>query len=180
MASAKPEVPISPYICFRRPPITYSYRNIGAMDLDRFRADLRSSALYTTPAESADSFADQFDVIVAELLNRHAPLVRRTKVPGKNADRWLSPEARSSIRERRRFERRWKSTGSEKDRKEYRIACRRTNVLIIESRRLHSVRRLQEAGTDARKRWSVVKDVLHTANQSEIHSASESASVRRV
>ena len=48
--------------------------------------------------------------------------------------KWLSAEAVSAKRERRRMERRWQWTRKEEDRLEYRRVCRTTNKLINKSR----------------------------------------------
>jgi len=50
--------------------------------------------------------------------------------PPKKIRRWLSDEAVTARRLRRRLERQWRSTGSDTDRVKYRQACRQANRLI--------------------------------------------------
>ena len=89
-----------------RPPIRRTVRNIKKIDIGQFEAALRSSSLFTNPADSADAFSEQMEDVITAELDRVAPL--RTVVqrrPNPTA-RWLSPEAVAAKRKRRRLERR--------------------------------------------------------------------------
>ena len=76
--------------------------------------------------------------------------------------KWLSAEAVSAKRERRRMERRWQWTRKEEDRLEYRRVCRTTNKLINKSRQDYYQNRLLECDKlSAAKRWQTVNELLH-------------------
>lgn len=107
-------------------------------------------------------FAAQLQSVVADQLNKFAPLRKVRKRGSSNTARWLSPDAIAAKRERRRLERTWKQSHTESDRVAYRRACRRANTLINKSRGDFFRRKLSEC-TDSRQRWSTVKRLLHSA-----------------
>ena len=84
--------------------------------------------------------------------------------PSKPITKWLSDEAIAAKRERRMFERKWKSTRGESDRVNYRRACRRANRLINESRRVYFYRRLGDCA-DSEQQWRAAKELLHSSDR---------------
>ena len=50
-----------------------SYRKLKSIDLSEFQHDLIASPLITNPATSLDSLADQYNRVLGQLLNNHAP-----------------------------------------------------------------------------------------------------------
>jgi len=160
-----------------RPPrrfMTYQFRNIKSIDWVQFKSDILQSDLFTAPAETADSFAEQIDSSVTRILNRHCPLQERSKFASSHRDsRWLSTNAVEMKRARRRLERKWKSSRSNDDYVAYRKACRQVNKEIIRSRQEFYSERINAAGADSRKRWSAMRDVLHLTESSDIRSKDE-------
>ena len=86
--------------------------------------------------------------------------------------RWLTREAVIAKRDRRRLERKWRSSRDEVDFVAYRRMCRAANTAIIKSRHDYYSKRIGAAGSDPRKRWSVIRDVLH---QTERHESNTNA-----
>jgi len=115
-----------------------TYRNIKAIDMVLFERALRESSLFHSPNTTVDGFADQLKAVVSKVLDIVSPFkqhgLRRLPNP---TSKWLSKEAINAKRHRRQLKRRWLSSGSEKDRKLYRHACRSTNKIIQESRKNH-------------------------------------------
>ena len=150
--------------------VTYSFRNIKSIDKAKFQDDIIISSLFNDPAETADEFAVQIDSVVTGILDAHCPLQTRTKLSSSSShrdNRWLSPEAISAKRERRRLERLWKSRGLEHDRAEYRKACRTANKAIIASRCRHYTEKIQAAGSNTRERWSAIRNLLHSSGSTD-------------
>jgi len=117
--------------------------------------------LFTAPAVTPDGFADQLHDVVTTLLDKFAPLRTGVRRRPKSSSRWLSTEAVTPKRERRRLERRWLATRTEDNRQQYRRACRCANRLIIE----HFRTRLQDCDNDPGKRWCIAKELLHTSDR---------------
>jgi len=103
---------------------------------------LLNSELYSDPSEDPDIFVDQLERTVIKILDELAPLRIGKRPNSRKSARWLSPEAVNAKKHRRRLERRWKSTGAECDRIDYRKACRHANKLINESRNTQRYHRL--------------------------------------
>ena len=99
--------------------------------------------------------------VVTEVLDDVAPLQVKKKPFGQKRNFWLSKEARDAKKHRRRLERRWKRTGAEDTRVEYRESCRSTNRLITDSRKKYFSDKISQSD-DSRGRWSVVKNLLHS------------------
>ena len=157
-----------------RPPrntITYGFRNIKSIDHARFREDIMNSSLFNDPADSASEFAVQIDTVVSDILDAHCPKQTRTKLVSSSThrvNRWLSQDAINAKRERRRLERLWKTRGHEYDRAAYRKACRVANKAINASRRHQYVEKIRSSGSDSRKRWSAIRDVLHSSGTVDV------------
>ena len=123
-----------------------------------------------TVASTADEFADQLDTVVVNILDKHCPLqVRQKMAPSRLVNRWLSDSAKEAERLRRRLERRWKSKGNKNDYVEYRRACRAANNEIITARSNFYKDRITEAAGDPRRRWSVIRDILHLTEVKAYH-----------
>ena len=151
--------------------ITYCFRNLKSVDWSLFKDDVQRSALFSSPAGTANDFAIQLDETVATILDRHCPIQERSKFESKRRDsRWLSADAMEAKRNRRRLERKWKSSRSNADFIEYRKACRTANKSIISSRTDFYRQRIHEAGNNPRTRWSAFRDVLHLASTTESRS----------
>jgi len=97
--------------CSKPAPTQYTHRNIKGVDLTDFDSRLRSSALFTDPADSPDEYLTQFETTVTTILDQVAPL----KIGRRAGD----PDAIATKRCRRRLERHWKKTGSDSDRIAY-------------------------------------------------------------
>ena len=66
-----------------RRPVTFTFRRIKNIDPSDFEARLRRSSLFTSPAEDAESFADQIESVVTAVLDEVAPLETRSRRPPK-------------------------------------------------------------------------------------------------
>ena len=59
----------------KRPTIVRTCRKIKSIDMDRFRSDIESSLLLSSPAENMDKFAEQYQETLSRILENHAPKV---------------------------------------------------------------------------------------------------------
>jgi hypothetical protein len=134
--------------------------------------------LYTSPTDTADTFAKQIDSVVNGTLDIHCPLGLQTRTnlspsSSKRDNRWLSAEAVTAKRQRRQLERKWKSRGREEDRVAYRAACRNANRVITASLRQACAAQIRSAEFDTHRRWSTIRDALHTTQSVETRSSGE-------
>ena len=77
-----------------QPPIVRStFRNWKKLDKDNFKEKLRSSAVFFSPATTAEAFAVQLENCVTAILDELIPWCTSTKKRQKPESRWLSDEA---------------------------------------------------------------------------------------
>ena len=119
------------------------------------------SDVYVKPLDDVDGFTRQLEQSATDILDVLAPLKACSKRRGKADCRRLSDAAVSAKQARRRLERRWKQSGSNADRIEYRSACRAANAAINASRSSFYKERLSAAAGDQKALWRISKDLLH-------------------
>jgi Reverse transcriptase (RNA-dependent DNA polymerase)/Endonuclease-reverse transcriptase len=141
--------------------VAYTYRCIKNVDIVDFTRRLWSSSLFINTPTTPDEYVAQVKSTVTDILDQVAPMRSGHRPGGRNGARWLSADAVAAKRMRRRLERRWKRSGYDHDRIEYRAACRRANSLINASRNQHRYERVIAAGRDPRRVWTAVKNLLH-------------------
>ena len=86
---------------------------------------------------------------------------------------WLSHAAVKAKRRRRRLERKWKKTGREEIRLQYRQACRQANSLIVEARQKYHRDQLNDASENPRRKWAIVRNILHQNSLADTRPFSE-------
>ena len=92
--------------------IEITMRKLHDIDLDAFRSDILNSPLYKSPTSDLDLLVSQYNTVLNELKDKHAPLIERTVRSRPNAP-WYNENLRAMKREMRRLERRWRSTNLE-------------------------------------------------------------------
>ena len=86
--------------------LTYQFRNLKHLDVAQFQNDVMQLELFLQPATTTHGFANQLDIVITNILNKHCPLQTRRKiVPTCQVNRWLSECAVEAKRVRRRLER---------------------------------------------------------------------------
>ena len=53
-------------------------RKVGEIDIDTFRQDILDSELYTAPSTDLNQLVEQYESVLSNLLDKHAPLITRT------------------------------------------------------------------------------------------------------
>src|SRR6476619_3201937 len=146
----------------RAPIVTATFRCWKRLNIDSFKQKLLSSSVYRCPAATVNLFTDQLRNDICRILDELLPVHRITRISGKSTNHWLSREAVKAKERRRQLERRWKATGYEAVRVQYRKACREVDRLINESRKAFYMQHVTESSHDPRSLWRVVKGILHT------------------
>ena len=93
-----------------RPQRIISFRKLRSIDPTQFRSDLLSLPFCLNPADNLDSLVQQYNSGLAEVLDKHAPLVQR-KVTIRPDNPWDCEEIRSARRCARKLERRYRQSG---------------------------------------------------------------------
>ena len=132
--------------------VSYSFRDLKNMNFDSFRSMMMESTLFSNPETTTDSFAEQFRTVVGAVLDSVAPLQTKFKQRGPKSNRWLTPEAVKAKRHRRHLDKRWRRSGDETVRIEYRRSCRSTNRIITDCRSRFIKERIDQAN-NSKQQW---------------------------
>ena len=148
------------------PAISTRFRCWKRLDTDEFKCRVLKSSAFLERATTAETFAEQMEQDICRILDDLIPMREFTRRIGKLRNRWLSTEAKNAKQERRRLERKWKSTGLESVRQAYRKVCKLANKLIKDSFHRSYSERVRESSHDPKKLWQTVKGLLHTSHSS--------------
>lgn len=144
---------------------TFTWRALKGMDYAALDIQLGKSPLLSEPVApdyDVDKYLSDVNSLVVSALDTTAPLkTRRRTCSRAPTDAFMAPEAVASKRKRRRLERLWKRTGSDRVRKLYREACRSTNRVINQSRAKVLADRINIARNYGKLRWREFNNLLH-------------------
>jgi hypothetical protein len=104
-------------------------RKLRDIDIDAFRSDILNSSLFTSPASDLDTLVNQYDFVLRDLKDKHAPLITRTIRCRPNAP-WYNDKLREMKHKLRRLERRWVSSKLEVDKLHFKEQSHDYNLAI--------------------------------------------------
>ncbi len=90
--------------------------------MDQFRHDILTSDLVTQPSLDLEARVCQYNKVLSELLDKHAPVIERSITLRPNAP-WYNDHLRKLKRQKRAHERKWRSSNLEVHRQIYRDTC---------------------------------------------------------
>ena len=108
---------------------------------------------------SIESLARAYDEVLCKALDRLAPKRTRTVVIRPNAP-WYNEEIAIQKRKRRRFERKWRSTGFEIDRVNYLEQCNIVNAILYKAKEQHYSAVIQDNVHDSKLLFRTVDKLL--------------------
>lgn len=146
---------------------TITYRKLKDIDISALTNDLSSSGLFSQHADELSSLVRNYNLVLSELLDRHAPqksksLVIRPIVP------WFNNEIRDSKRQQRKAERRWRSSRTDEHRMKFKEARNRTTFLMNRARQVFYTTFVQENSNDQRKLFMASKKLLNMKKDSSL------------
>jgi len=81
--------------------VPFTFGSLKKVDWACFQEDLRQSALFTSPSDTADGFAEQLDAVCVDALDKHCPLqLRKRFMSARRVNRWLSTAVVNAKRQR--------------------------------------------------------------------------------
>ncbi|XP_072041364.1 uncharacterized protein [Amphiura filiformis] len=113
---------------------TFRYRKTREIYISDFKRDIESSSLYTDPAADLDDLVNQYETVLRDLLDRHAPLVERTVIVRPNSP-WYTDELRIAKRRKRQAERKFVKSGLEVDKQPYIDHCKAYKTMLETAKR---------------------------------------------
>ena len=147
-----------------KPPLTVktiTYRKLKTIDIQQFKHDLQLSNLCQNTLDNLDvnTLAESYNSTLTTILDRHAPLIEksitvRPRVP------WFNDNIKEAKRQRRKLERRWRSSGLESDRVEFTSMRNWTTHLMDKARREYYTDFITENCTDQKKLFKAANQLL--------------------
>ena len=123
--------------CLKKPGLertSVCLRKLRSIDRDQFVQDIRDSSLMNhQDFRDVSALSDCYDNTLRSLLDQYAPVKKRI-ITVRPAAPWYCDNIKQEKAERRKVERRWRSTKLTIDRKLYTEQCKRVNQLIHESK----------------------------------------------
>ena len=142
-------------------------RNLKAIDMLSFRNCLSMSDLVRLPPSNVDQLVLLYNQTLSSLLNKYAPMTNKLVIDRPDTS-WFTPSVRKAKLARRIAEKRWRQSVIEEHKQAYKRARNRFAQEIRHTKSQHVQSVLKAAGTDSRKMFSVVNDLLGKKSASPI------------
>ena len=147
----------------RAPRKTIQYRKIRQIVVDDFKRDIESSSVIANPSAcDLDSLVDQFNAVLQDLLDKHAPLVEKTVTVRHNTP-WYNDELRSAKQEKRRAERKYMKSQLEVHKQIYADKCLHYKTMLESAKENHHRKQIQESST--KELFRAVKNLCNPSSE---------------
>ena len=153
-----------------KPPLerkTIQYRKWKSIDIDAFKEDIRNSPLYTHRDSCLDGLVNQYNDVLGDILDKHAP-VKTCEITIRPRAPWYTEECLSSKRKMRQLERRYSRTGLSVDLFSFELQCASYHTLLYESRVNYYSNIVSEHQNDQKALFKVVNKLFHRSGPSPL------------
>ena len=128
--------------------------------MDRFRSDIESSLLLSSPAENMDNLSEQYQETLSRILENHAPKVS-IQVRQRALNPWYSSDIAEAKLDHRRLERRWRRSKLEVDRQLFVEARNNVSRLLMDAKTSFYSARIHELSGNQKAFFSEMNHLLH-------------------
>lgn len=149
------------------------YRKTKSIDHAMFAQDLRESPLLQSPALTLDDLITQYNTVLSDILNKHAPLKMRI-VKAKPSNVWHNEDIIQARKICRRQERCWRRTKSESDRILFQEKREAFKITLKTSKCKYYSERISEC-KDQRDLFRVTDEILHQKGKSKLPSYTDTS-----
>lgn len=148
------------------------YRKVKAINMDSFKMDIQQSDLVQNPAKIALELSVQYNKVLQEILDHHAPL-RKAVITIRPSSDWYTEEIREAKQERRRLERHWKASGLTIDKLIFSDQCNQVIRLINETKESYYNNIISENASNQKVLNKIVEKLLNKKSETPlpIHSS---------
>ena len=139
-----------------------SYRKLKAINIELLNDDLSNTDLCQNPPSVLDDLVDCYNDTLRTTLNKHAPLISKTikeraRVP------WFNKEIREAKRQRRKAERKWRTSKLESDLRIFKIKRNAATRLMTKARIEYYTDLIEENSINQKKLFRESKRLFHNA-----------------
>ena len=136
------------------------YRKLKSIDMNHFIDDIGTSLLCLNPPEDLDALVNCYNSTLSSVLNQHAPLQSRS-IPIRSRAPWFNDNIKNGKREKRKAERRWRSSRKDSDLSLFKSKRNRMLVLINNARQEYYSNLVAENCHNQAKLFRVSKTLLN-------------------
>jgi hypothetical protein len=115
---------------------TVQQRHLKNVDLEAMRQDVLNSSLLLTPAEDLLALTNQYNSVLREILDKHAPVKTREMTLRPHAP-WYDKTLRTAKRKKRSLERKWMKSKLEIDKQIFHQSCSDYKKLLDNAKTSH-------------------------------------------
>ena len=141
-------------------PQTITYRQLKAINMEAFKADINNSDLIKNPKSNATELAQQNDSVLSTLIDFHAPLATK-KISPKPPNPWMTPAILASKRHRRYLERVWRRYPTALNRSRFSKQIHLCNKQMSKAKSAHYSKIIAEHSGDHRSLWQAFNKIWH-------------------
>ena len=136
------------------------FRKLKSIETDRFTEDIRTSTLCQNPPDDLDTLVDCYNNTLLSVLNKHAPVQSR-KITIRTRAPWFNEEIKQAKREKRKAERRWRSTRLNADLILFKVKRNHMIHLMDNAHRDYYTEFIEENSYDQGKLFKASKSLLN-------------------
>ena len=150
-----------------RPTIVRTCRKIKSIEMDRFRSDIESSLLLSSPTKNKDNLAEQYQETLSRILENHAPKVS-IRVRQRALNPWCSSDIAEAKLDRRRLERHWRRSKQKVDRQLFVQARNNASRLLMDAKTSFYSARIHELSGNQKALFSEMNHLLHKPTETPL------------
>ena len=122
-----------------------TFRKYKSINLDAFKQNLEQLELILSPSDTLDGLVSQYNNVLLELINKHAPLktmqiTDRPKVP------WINSEFKEAKIKRRKLEKEWRKNKTVENRKRFNSAKIETLYIQQKAKEMYYLDKIEKCG----------------------------------
>ena len=134
------------------------YKRYHHINMSNFCSDLTNTSFVKSPTDSVVDLYNQYVHDLADVLDKHAPLISRLKK--KDSTDWVSDSYRRAKSLRRQFESTWRRTKDPLNKSRLHRQIARCNSLVDKDKSNYYSKLISDNSHDPRKLWHVLRKTL--------------------
>lgn len=145
----------------------FSYRATKDIDIPSFKKDIVNSDLVSNPETDLDKLVKQYNSVLAEILDKHAPLkICKGKI--RDPMPWYNKSVKFEKKNMRRLERRWRKSNEISDYKLFSIQRQTYTKTLRKSKTAHFRLIVQENENNQKQLFNFVKKLSRSTKETKL------------
>jgi hypothetical protein len=140
--------------------VTRSFRHVHKINPSNFESDILNSDLIKNPPTTLTELVDLYNSTLTSILDSHAPLQSR-QLKSHFSNPWFNSHLARLKHNKRKMERKWRSSHSEADLHNLKTITRKYHHSILHSKQSYHYNLIQSNMSNPRRLWSTINSLLH-------------------